>query len=147
MEEVTDKLVNQMYRFAGVSKDKMLQTLLSLDPKKCLEKPYDKKWTKENPLYGYSYYIAEFLYYYVAPKGSLCKRLWYAQSRGGTLQQYLWFIQWPDGTLIDLTVAQFKEVPNYSLAKPAKFKSKTNKPLLTTKKIAEALGYSDEDLD
>lgn len=132
----------QMYRFCGLSQDKLVTTLKGLDPKTDLEKIFRSKWTPENPFYGYSNYIAEFVYFYVAPKGAQVKRLW---CSNGKLNQYIWFVQWPDSTLVDLSLPQHKEIPDYSGAKLAKLK--TGKPQLTTKKIAAGLGFSDEDLD
>ena len=142
--KVTEELVNRMYQYSGVSREKVLEVLKGLDPKKYLEKPYNTKWKKDNPLYGYSYYLSEFLYYYIAPPGSICKRIYFAQGKKGTLQQYIYFVQWPDTTVVDLTLAQHTDVPNYGGAKEASLKPRIQP---TTKAIAEKLGYSDEDLD
>lgn len=140
--KTTKNIAEVMYKYCGLSQEKMITTLQNLDPKKYLEKIYVKKWKKEEPFYGYSYNLAEFLYFYVAPKGSVCKRMWFNKEN---MNQYLWVILWPDGTLVDLSISQFSETPEYAHAKPAKFKK--NKPQLTTRKIAEGMGYSDDDID
>lgn len=141
---VTQKNIDATYKFAGIEnlQKKLKEVLKTLDLTIYLEPATAKRWSENNPFFGFSEYIAEFVYFYIAPKGSSVKRIY---IKDGKYKQYLWFIQWPDETVVDLTLQVNSQRPEYEKASKAKFKSK--QPQTLTKNIAEQLGYSDDDLD
>jgi hypothetical protein len=137
--EVDPKVLDKMFRFAGLNKAKLHEALIHMGPK-MLNKPWDKKWSKERPTTGYCYVVSEFVFHYLAPPGCKVMRLYVPET-----DIKHWFIQWPDETIVDLTMDQFDNVPDYSKAKGAGFLTK--EPSKRAKVLAELLGYSDEDLD
>lgn len=141
---ITQKNIDATYKFIGFehNKDKIKQVLQSFNPNEFLDKSVAKKWSQDNPFRGYSQYIAEFVYFYIAPKGSTLKKILVKEGR---FKHYLWFVEWPDETVVDLTLQLNSERPEYEKSIKAKFNE--SGPNYITKMIAEKLGYSDEDLD
>jgi hypothetical protein len=85
--------------------------------------------------------IAEFVYYYLSPKGSKPYKLPGIPGDDGLHR----FIMWPDNQIVDLAIDQFPnyEEVDYSKAKLCYFMTtKDNKgPSKRTRLLADLLGY------
>lgn len=131
--------IDAMFKFSGVNKEKLHEALKKIG-NKYLRSPFKVKWTKGNPTIGYGYVISEFVYYYIAPKGSKLMKV-YVPKTGAAH----WFIQWPDAVLVDLAIEQFKELPAYEKAKEDTFTDPN--PSFAARRIAEHMGFTDDDID
>ena len=59
-----------MFRLAGIEKEKLHEALIKMGKKHLKTKAMKDNWSEDNPTKNYCYVIAEFVYYYLSPKGS-----------------------------------------------------------------------------
>lgn len=139
-QKVTEKLIENTFRFVGLPKKRLYDALVKIGPKD-LKNPWKKTWTEDNPVQGFCYVVAEFVYHYLAPVGTKVMRM--RDPNASTPKGNHWFLKWPDNTVVDLTIGQFENIPNYNAAKGAGFL--TQQPSNRTKELAEFLGFTEDD--
>jgi hypothetical protein len=84
--------------------------------------------------------VAEFLYYYVAPKGS---KVWSIPVTGETNPHY--FTEWPNEIIVDVLLEKYDtEKLNWGQLKKVKVAKTPSEDVI---KFAAMLGYTDDDLD
>ena len=103
---ISEDRLQLMFKFAGIKKSILHNALLQMGRKHLKSKLFKDNWSEDNPTKNYCYVIAEFVYYYLAPKGSKPYKLANIPGDDGLHR----FVKWPDGTIVDLAVDQF---PNY----------------------------------
>lgn len=135
---IPDGELNKMFILVGISKELLHEALRKMGTYSL--KPYMREgWSEVYPTYGYCYVVSEFIYWYVAPKGTKP----YSVKVPGDPGTHR-FLRWPDTTIIDLTCDQF---PNYALvpyekAKVTPFMQTGCKgPSKRAKELAQLLGY------
>lgn len=96
----------KMFSIAGIEKEVLHKALIQMGKKNLKTKLMRDKWTEQNPTKNYCYVIAEFVYYYLAPEGTVPYKLAGIPGDDGLHR----FLKWPDGSIVDLAVDQF---PNY----------------------------------
>jgi len=111
-----------------------LYSALRVMGRKHLKPLYRDYWTPERPTAGYCYVVAEVVYHYLAPKGSLP----YVIHTGG--RQTHWFLRLPNGEALDLTADQFSEPPDYAQGKRANFL--TPRPSKRAQLLAKLMGLN-----
>ena len=103
---ITDKELQKMFDKAGVSKERLHSALIKMGKKNLKTKLMRDKWSDEYPTTNYCYVIAEFVFCFFAPDGTIPYKLKGIPGDDGLHR----FLRWSDGTVIDLAVDQF---PNY----------------------------------
>ena len=103
---ISEKKLQSMFEVAGIEKSVLHDALLQMGRKYLKTKQMKDAWSEDNPTKNYCYVIAEFVYYYLAPKGTIPYKLPNIPGDDGLHR----FLKWPDGTIVDLAVDQF---PNY----------------------------------
>lgn len=101
-------VLDEMFLKAGLSKDALYNALRKMGPK-ALKPAFRDGWSEALPVWCTCYFVSEFAYFYLAPKGTTpysCK----VPGDPGTHR----FLMWPDGLIVDLTCEQF---PDYELVK------------------------------
>ncbi len=111
--QITEETIDGMYKYSGVSKPKF---------QGCLNRYGIKKVDSK--------LVAEFVYFYMAPKGSQL------QKSGNN-----YFVQWPDKIIVDLLA---KDSVKYENAKQVKIQAP---PSDEVQKLAELYGFTEDDLD
>ncbi|MFM7855682.1 MAG: hypothetical protein ACKO96_28070, partial [Flammeovirgaceae bacterium] len=93
-----------------------------------------------NPTRNFCYVVSEFVYHYIAPRGS--KPYGLRIEGDASLHR---FVKWPDGTIVDLTCDQF---PDYSLVRYENAKitpfmpvSGKSQPSKRAKHLAQLMGF------
>lgn len=118
------------------TKSELYKALRTMGPK-LLRKDLQDDWTYENPTRNYCYVIAEFVYWYLAPKGSTAMEL---KLPGETAPHR--FVKDPDGAIIDLARWQFDFKLPYSRAKAKMFMQTGGiGPSNRAQILAETLGF------
>jgi hypothetical protein len=136
---IPPKQFEAMFDHAGVDKDKLFIALRTMGKKHLKNKTFKDMWSEDFPTTNYCYVIAEFLWFYKAPKGSKP----YSVRVPGDAGLHR-FIKWPDGTIVDLAVDQF---PDYSLVDYTQAKIRyflqtgCAGPSKRAKMLAELMGY------
>lgn len=127
-----------MYQKAGVDRTALLSSLIRMGKKHLKSKVMKDGWSEDNPTYCYCYVIAEYLWFYKAPKGSIP----YSVKVPGDPGLHR-FIKWNDGTIVDIAAEQFSnyEEVNYEQAKVRYFlQSGCKGPSKRAKLLAEYMG-------
>ena len=117
--KIADERLDQMYTLAGVTKEKLHESLRYMGPKQLKTKAMRDAWSESNPTKNYCYVVAEFVYYYLSPRGSKPYKLSGIPGDNGLHR----FIMWPDYSVVDLAVDQFSnfEDVDYTKAKKCYF--------------------------
>lgn len=102
------KVLNEMFVTAGLSKDSLHGALRKMGPK-ALKPMFRSGWSEEFPTWCTCYFVSEFAYFYLAPKGTTP----YSVKVPGDPGTHR-FLMWPNGFIVDLTCDQF---PDYELVK------------------------------
>lgn len=138
---ISEDKLQSMFRLAGIEKEKLHEALIKMGKKHLKTKAMKDNWSGDNPTKNYCYVIAEFVYYYLSPKGSKPFKLPGIPGDDGLHR----FIMWPDNQIVDLAIDQFPnyEEVDYSNAKICYFMTtKNNKgPSKRTRILAEHLGF------
>jgi hypothetical protein len=129
--------LDEMYDFVGITKDKLWSVLRDMGTDFLTIKSIKDFWTPDLPTTGYCYVVAEFIYCYIAPKGTVALVVKVEEP----VEIHHWFLKYPDGTIVDLTKDQFKEFPDYTKAKKRPFLGKS--PSKRTRELAIRLGYEE----
>jgi hypothetical protein len=112
--------------------DKLRDALKTMG-KDYVNKRYKADWTTERPSTGYCYPVAEVVYHYCAPKGSVTYRM--ETDKGSH-----WFVKTPAGEIIDPTADQFDKPLDYSKAKKHALIPVSNEKMSeAARKLAELL--------
>ena len=141
--KISEERLQQMYELAGVTKDKLHESLKSMGTKHLKTKLMRDAWSEDNPTKNYCYVIAEFVYYYLSPRGSKPYKLPGIPGDDGLHR----FIMWPDYSIVDLAFHQFPnfEDVDYTKAKKCYFMTchKDNKgPSKRAKLLGDLMGVS-----
>ena len=134
------KWVTEMFDHTGVDHDRLTQSLIKMGTKCLKTKEMKEMWSEDNPTCNYCYVIAEFTYWYVAPKGTKPYSL--EVPSYGSLHRFLKF---PDEKIIDLAVEQFYDMSeiDYTKARHRPFMQTGGKgPSKRAKMLAELMGYT-----
>lgn len=117
--KISEDRLQEMYDIAGVTKDKLHNSLRSMGIHHLKTKLMREGWSEDNPTKNYCYVIAEFVYYYLSPRGSKPYKLPGIPGDDGLHR----FIMWPDYSIVDLAVDQFSnfEDVDYTKAKKCYF--------------------------
>ncbi len=100
-------------------------------------KHLQEDWSFKNPTRNYCWVVSEFLYWYIAPKGSSALKL---EIPGDTAPHI--FMRWPGGDIVDLTVQQFDCIVDYNEATRTSFRPAPGSggPSKRSMLLAELLG-------
>jgi hypothetical protein len=128
--------LDEMYDFVGISKDKLWSVLREMGTDYLTIDSIKDFWTPDLPTTGYCYVVAEFIYCYIAPKGTVALVV----KVDDPVETNHYFIKYPDGTIVDLTQDQFSDLPDYKKAKRRPFLGKS--PSKRTRELAKLLGYA-----
>jgi hypothetical protein len=133
---ITDKELQKMFDKAGVSKERLHSALIKMGRRGLRYKHLKAKWSEEYPTTNYCYVIAEFVYCYFAPEGTIPYKLKGIPGDDGLHR----FLRWPGGTVVDLAVDQFPnyEDVNYELGKKCPFMYPS--PSSRARQLAEIYG-------
>jgi hypothetical protein len=140
--KISEERLQTMYGLAGVNKQTLHDALRVMGKKHLKTKLMKEGWTHDNPTKNYCYVIAEFVYYYLSPRGSKPYKLPGIPGDDGLHR----FIMWPDYSVVDLAVDQFPnfEDVDYTKAKKCYFMVNTfgvPGPSKRTRILAELMGY------
>lgn len=140
--KISEERLQTMYELAGVNKQTLHDALRVMGQKHLKTKLMKEGWTHDNPTKNYCYVIAEFVYYYLSPRGSKPYKLPGIPGDDGLHR----FIMWPDYSVVDLAVDQFPnfEDVDYTKAKKCYFMVNTfgvPGPSKRTRILAELMGY------
>jgi len=140
MSRIKNETLEKMFRIAGLEKKKLHEALIEMGPKFLHSKKAKQEYDVNNPTRNFCYVVSEFIFYYIAPKGSKA----YALNIEGDESLHR-FIKWPDETIIDLTCDQFSDysVVIYENAKVRPFLPVNGKaqPSKRARHLAKLLGY------
>ena len=140
MSRIKNETLDEMFQIAGLEKKKLHEALIKMGPVFLHSKKAREEYTIDNPTRNFCYVVSEFIFYYIAPKGSKA----YALRIDGDESLHR-FIKWPDGTIVDLTCDQFPDysVVIYENAKVRSFLPVNGKaqPSKRAKHLAKLLGY------
>jgi hypothetical protein len=130
--------LDAMFDFAGINKEKLYDSLRTMGIKQ-LKKEMRDGWSPNNPTRCFCYVVSEFVYWYVAPNGTI------ACSVGVPGDPWIHrYLRWPDNTVVDLTAEQFDnhELVDYNLGKRRMFLQTGCKgPSKRARMLAELMGY------
>ena len=104
--KISEERLQEMYKLAGVTKERLHKSLRCMGTQHLKTKLMKESWSEDNPTKNYCYVIAEFVYYYLSPRGSKPYKLPVIPGDDGLHR----FIMWPDYSMVDLAVDQF---PNF----------------------------------
>ena len=138
-QRINPSKLQQMFEHAGLDKAKLHDALRTMGPKALKSKEMRENWTPEIPTWCTCYFTSEFVYYYVAPAGTIPYSL-KVPGDPGTHR----FLRWSDGTIIDLTCDQFPcyNLVDYSKAKVTYFMQTGCKgPSKRARELARLMGY------
>ena len=95
-----------------------------------------EEWSIDNPTRNYCYVVSEFIYRYLAPKGT---KHYSIKIDGEDITHH--FLRWEDGTIIDLTAEQFDDYSklDYSKSYPSGFIGKGVSK--RTQQFAKLMGF------
>ena len=68
--KISEERLQTMYELAGLNKQTLHDALRIMGKKHLKTKLMKEGWTHDNPTKNYCYVIAEFVYYYLSPRGS-----------------------------------------------------------------------------
>jgi hypothetical protein len=133
--------LDQMFETADLSKEELYNALRKMGPK-AIRPAFRGGWSESNPVWCTCYFVSEFAYFYLAPKGTKA----YSVKVPGDPGTHR-FLMWPDGRIVDLTAEQF---PNYELVKSVYPNAKVTAfmqtgckgPSVRAKELAGHLGYN-----
>lgn len=141
MSKIHKNELSTMFEIVGVSQKKLYDALLQMNTKHLKTKRFKDEWSQDNPTRNYCYVVSEFVWFYLAPKGTTPYGLTVEGDAG--LHRYL---KYPDGSIIDLTAEQFDDYYNrinYSKGKVRHFlQSACTGPSMRAKVLAELMGYN-----
>ena len=95
---IEEEKLQSMFSLAGIEKEKLHEALIKMGKKHLKTKAMKDNWSEDNPTKNYCYVIAEFVYYYLSPKGSKPFKLPGIPGDDGLHR----FIMWPDNKIVDL---------------------------------------------
>lgn len=137
---IDDNKLNSMFNVAGITKQKLHECLLEMGPKFLHNKKMKEEYDASNPTRNFCYVVSEFVYHYIAPKGS--KPYGLVIEGDESLHR---FVKWPDGTIVDLTCDQFSDysVVKYENAKVRPFLPVSGKsqPSKRARHLAKLMGF------
>lgn len=110
-----------MFAQAGVNRERLLDALRQMGKKHLKKKSFKDIWSEKNPTRNYCYVVSEFVYYYLAPNGTVPYALVVPGDEG--LHRFLKYPEDYDPHIIDLTCDQFSDYSliDYSKAKVCYF--------------------------
>jgi hypothetical protein len=114
---ISDEELDNMFRVAGVTRSAMYDALRTMGAK-AIKPAFRSGWSEPNPTRGACYFVSEFAYFYLSPKGTVPCSLVIPGDPG--LHR---FLRYPTGTIIDLTAEQF---PDYALIRSLYPNAKTS---------------------
>lgn len=131
-----------MFQAAGLSKEALYTALRTMGPK-AIKPAFRGGWSESNPVWCTCYFVSEFAYFYLAPKGTKA----YSVKVPGDPGTHR-FLMWPNGIIVDLTAEQF---PDYELVKSVYPNAKVTMfmqtgckgPSQRARELARLLGYSE----
>jgi len=106
--KITPNELDVMCQTAGITKDALYTALRTMGPK-VIKPAFRSGWSDSNPVFCTCYFVSEFAYFYLAPKGTIP----YSVKVPGDPGLHR-FLKYPTGAIIDLTAEQF---PDYDLVK------------------------------
>ena len=135
-QKINPMVVDRMFRKVGIDKKKFYESLISMGVDGLKTKQMKDEWSIENPTRNYCYVVSEFIYKYLAPKGT---KHYSIKIEGEEVTHH--FLKWKDGTIIDLTAEQFDDYNkiDYSKSYPSGFIGKGVSK--RTKEFARLMGY------
>lgn len=138
---ISEERLQEMYELAGVTKERLHESLKIMGTNHLKTKLMKEAWSEDNPTKNYCYVIAEFVYYYLSPRGSKPYKLSDIPGDDGLHR----FIMWPDYSIVDLAVDQFPnfEDIDYTQAKKCYFMYNTQGnpgPSNRTRLLGELMG-------
>ena len=132
--------LEEMFAVAGLRRDVLHDALRQMGPAFLHKPAYRAEWSPENPTRNFCYVVSEFVYYYLAPRGSKACGLTVPGEEA--LHR---FVKWPDQTIVDLTCDQFSDYSllDYSRAVVRPFLPVKGKaqPSRRAQHLAQVLGY------
>ncbi len=105
---ISKEILDGMFHIARLSKDELYTALRKMGPK-AIKPAFRGGWSEQMPVWCSCYFCSEFIYFYLAPKGTKP----YSVKVPGDPGTHR-FLKWPNGEIVDLTAEQF---PNYELVK------------------------------
>lgn len=101
-------ILDKMFEVAQLSKDELYTALRKMGAK-AIKPAFRGGWSDAVPTWCTCYFVSEFAYFYLAPKGTKP----YSVKVPGDPGTHR-FLKWPTGEIVDLTAEQF---PDYELVK------------------------------
>ena len=140
--KISEERLQEMYKLAGVTKERFHKSLRCMGTQHLKTKLMKESWSEDNPTKNYCYVIAEFVYYYLSPRGSKPYKLPGIPGDDGLHR----FIMWPDYSIVDLAVDQFPnfEDIDYTQAKKCYFMYNTQGnpgPSQRTRLLGKLMGF------
>ena len=134
-------VLNEMFEVAGLSKTDLYYALRKMGPK-AIKPAFRGGWSEALPVWCTCYFVSEFAYFYLAPKGTTP----YSVKVPGDPGTHR-FLMWPDGRIVDLTAEQF---PDYELVKSVYPNARVTMfmqtgckgPSQRAQQLADLLGYN-----
>jgi hypothetical protein len=131
-----------MFETADLSKDELYDALRKMGAK-AIKPKFRFGWSEEVPTWCTCYFVSEFAYFYLAPKGTKP----YSVKVPGDPGTHR-FLMWPDSIIVDLTAEQF---PDYGLVRTAYSKARVTMfmqtgcvgPSQRAKELAGILGFNE----
>jgi hypothetical protein len=140
MSRIENEILDSMFKIAGIERKNLHSALIQMGPKFLHSKKMRDEYDVNNPTRNFCYVVSEFVFYYIAPKGSKA----YGLKIEGDDSLHR-FVKWPDETIVDLTCDQFEDYSKviYENAKVRTFLPVNGKaqPSKRAKHLAELLGY------
>ncbi len=138
---VNPNVLDEMFVAAQLSKTDLHCALRKMCPK-ALKPAFREGWSESNPTWCTCYFVSEFAYFYLAPKGTIP----YSVKIPGDPGTHR-FLRWPEGLIVDLTCDQF---PDYEIVKLAYASARVTMFMQTgckgpshrAKELADILGYN-----
>ena len=144
MAKIRKSKLKKMFVLAGLSRTKLKEALRTMGTTHIKGKVLKEQWSEKNPTRNYCYVVSEFLFWYVAPDGSVA----YSVAVEGDDAVHV-FMRWPDETLVDLTCDQFSDMDDihYKAEKRKTFmQSGGAGPSKRARILAELMGFKDKDI-
>ena len=135
-KKIDPRVVDRMFRKVGIDKKKFYESLISMGVDGLKTKQMREEWSIDNPTRNYCYVVSEFIYRYLAPKGT---KHYSIKIDGEDITHH--FLRWEDGTIIDLTAEQFDDYSklDYSKSYPSGFIGKGVSK--RTQQFAKLMGF------
>jgi hypothetical protein len=104
---IENKLLDEMFAIAGVSKDKLHSCLRIMGKEHLHDQRMKDMWKYEFPTINYCYTVCEYVYWYVFSAGSE----WDIRTTNILSAPRIkhWFLRRIDGQVVDLTADQFDD--------------------------------------